>query len=90
MFATNFFGPVDLIKAVLPHMRQRRSGTIANVSSIGAPRSNPGSGYYTATKAALEGMFQVAVRGLCPSRGLAPSGTAETALSTSGPDVGAG
>lgn len=56
LFATNFFGPVDLIKQVLPQMRQRRSGTIVNVSSIGAPRSNPASGYYTATKAALEGM----------------------------------
>jgi NAD(P)-dependent dehydrogenase (short-subunit alcohol dehydrogenase family) len=56
LFATNFFGPVDLIKQVLPQMRERRAGTIINVSSIGAPRSNPASGYYTATKAALEGM----------------------------------
>ncbi|MFL0410978.1 oxidoreductase [Microbacterium paludicola] len=56
LFATNFFGPVDLIKQVLPQMRARRSGTIVNVSSIGAPRSNPGSGYYTATKTALEGV----------------------------------
>ena len=56
LFATNFFGPVDLIKQVLPQMRERRSGTIVNVSSIGAPRSNPGSGYYTATKTALAGM----------------------------------
>jgi NAD(P)-dependent dehydrogenase (short-subunit alcohol dehydrogenase family) len=56
LFASNFFGPVDLIKQVLPQMRERRAGTIINVSSIGAPRSNPASGYYTATKAALEGM----------------------------------
>ncbi|GAA3909361.1 oxidoreductase [Microbacterium invictum] len=56
LFATNFFGPVDLIKRVLPQMRARRAGTIVNVSSIGAPRSNPASGYYTATKAALEGV----------------------------------
>ena len=56
LFATNFFGPVDLIKSVLPPMRARRSGTIVNVSSIGAPRSNPASGYYSATKAALEAM----------------------------------
>jgi len=56
LFATNFFGPVDLIQQVLPQMRERRSGTIVNVSSIGAPRSNPGSGFYTATKTALEGM----------------------------------
>ncbi|REE04731.1 oxidoreductase [Citricoccus muralis] len=56
LFATNFFGPIDLIKQVLPQMRGRRSGAIVNVSSIGAPRYNPASGYYTATKAALEGV----------------------------------
>ncbi len=66
LFATNFFGPVSLIKAVLPQMRARRSGTIVNVSSIGAPRSNPASGYYTATKAALEGMSDALNREVGP------------------------
>lgn len=66
LFATNFFGPVDLIQQVLPQMRQRRSGTIVNVSSIGAPRSNPASGYYTATKAALEGMSDALNREVTP------------------------
>ena len=66
LFATNFFGPVDLIKQVLPQMRERRSGTIINVSSIGAPRSNPASGYYTATKAALEGMSDALNREVAP------------------------
>lgn len=66
LFATNFFGPVDLIKEVLPQMRQRRSGTIVNVSSIGAPRSNPASGYYTATKAALEGISDALNREVSP------------------------
>jgi NAD(P)-dependent dehydrogenase (short-subunit alcohol dehydrogenase family) len=66
LFATNFFGPVDLIKQVLPQMRRRRSGTIVNVSSIGAPRSNPASGYYTATKAALEGMSDALHREVAP------------------------
>jgi NAD(P)-dependent dehydrogenase (short-subunit alcohol dehydrogenase family) len=56
LFDTNFFGPVALIKAVLPGMRARRSGTIVNISSIGAGISPPGSGYYAATKAALEAM----------------------------------
>jgi NAD(P)-dependent dehydrogenase (short-subunit alcohol dehydrogenase family) len=56
LFATNVFGPVALIKAILPGMRARRSGTIVNVSSIGARISPPGSGYYSATKAALEGI----------------------------------
>lgn len=36
LFATNFFGPVALIKAVLPGMRARRHGAIVNISSIGA------------------------------------------------------
>ena len=56
LFATNFFGPVALIKAVLPGMRRRRSGAIVNISSIGARICPPGSGYYAASKAALEGM----------------------------------
>jgi NAD(P)-dependent dehydrogenase (short-subunit alcohol dehydrogenase family) len=56
LFATNFFGPVALIKAALPGMRARRSGAIVNISSIGALRCPPGSGYYSASKAALEAM----------------------------------
>jgi NAD(P)-dependent dehydrogenase (short-subunit alcohol dehydrogenase family) len=56
LFATNFFGPVALIKAVLPGMRARRSGAIVNISSIAATRTPEGSGYYAASKAALEGM----------------------------------
>jgi len=45
-----------MIQAVLPGMRARRAGTIVNISSIGARISPPGSGYYSATKAALEAM----------------------------------
>ncbi|MEV6849545.1 oxidoreductase [Actinoplanes sp. NPDC051411] len=56
LFATNFFGAVDLIKLVLPGMRERRHGTIVNISSIGARISPPGSGYYAAVKSALEGL----------------------------------
>jgi NAD(P)-dependent dehydrogenase (short-subunit alcohol dehydrogenase family) len=56
LFATNFFGPVAMIKAVLPGMRARRDGAIVNLSSIGARISPPGSGYYSAAKAALEAM----------------------------------
>ncbi len=56
LFSTNFFGAVGMIKAVLPGMRARRSGTIVNISSIGARASPPGSGYYAASKAALEAM----------------------------------
>jgi NAD(P)-dependent dehydrogenase (short-subunit alcohol dehydrogenase family) len=56
LFATDFFGPVALIKAVLPGMRARRHGVIVNISSIGARICPAGSGYYSAAKAALEGM----------------------------------
>lgn len=66
LFATNFFGPVDLITTVLPQMRERLSGTIVNVSSIGAPRSNPASGYYSATKSALESVSDALAREVAP------------------------
>jgi NAD(P)-dependent dehydrogenase (short-subunit alcohol dehydrogenase family) len=56
LFDTNVFGTVDMIKAVLPGMRARRSGSIVNISSIGARIKPAGSGYYSATKAALEGL----------------------------------
>jgi NAD(P)-dependent dehydrogenase (short-subunit alcohol dehydrogenase family) len=56
LFDTNLFGAVAMIKAVLPGMRARRSGTIVNISSIGARACPPGSGYYSATKAAMEAM----------------------------------
>lgn len=54
LYDTNVFGPVTLIKEVLPQMRQQQSGTIVNVSSIAAVRSALGSGYYASSKAALE------------------------------------
>ena len=56
LFATNFFGAVALIKAVLPGMRARRAGTIVNLSSIAARQPGAGSGYYAATKCAIEGL----------------------------------
>lgn len=56
LFDVNFFGAVSLIQTVLPGMRARRSGLIANVSSIGARAGVAGSGFYAASKCALEGM----------------------------------
>lgn len=54
LYQTNLFGPIELIKAVLPGMRAQRSGYILNVTSIAAARSAIGSGYYASSKAALE------------------------------------
>ncbi|MGO9925242.1 MAG: oxidoreductase [Mycobacterium sp.] len=56
LFETHFFGTVAMIKAVLPGMRARRGGAIVNISSIGATVTPVGSGYYSAAKAAIEGM----------------------------------
>jgi NAD(P)-dependent dehydrogenase (short-subunit alcohol dehydrogenase family) len=56
LFETNFFGTIAMVKAVLPGMRTRRSGAIVNISSIGATVTPVGSGYYSAAKAAIEGL----------------------------------
>ncbi|MCI0142642.1 SDR family NAD(P)-dependent oxidoreductase [Arthrobacter bambusae] len=56
LFATNFFGPVEMIKATLPGMRRRGKGLIVNISSVGVRITIPGGGYYSAAKAALEGL----------------------------------
>lgn len=66
LFATNFFGAVAMIKAVLPSMRFRRHGTIVNITSIAARRAMAGSGYYSATKFALEGLSDALRRELEP------------------------
>jgi NAD(P)-dependent dehydrogenase (short-subunit alcohol dehydrogenase family) len=56
LFDTHVFGTVRTTRAVLPGMRARRSGTIVNLSSIGARVCPEGSGYYAAVKAAVEAM----------------------------------
>lgn len=58
IFETNFFGLVDLTNKVLPGMRERRSGRIVNVSSIGGLTSFAATGYYHATKFAVEGLSE--------------------------------
>jgi NAD(P)-dependent dehydrogenase (short-subunit alcohol dehydrogenase family) len=51
----HFFGPVALTRALLPHMRERRTGAIVQMSSMGGRFTFPGVGAYSATKFALEG-----------------------------------
>jgi len=56
LFETNFFGVVQIVNAVLPGMRQRRSGLILNVSSAaGRMAIPPFFGFYSSSKHALEG-----------------------------------
>lgn len=54
LFETNYYGAVNMINAVLPGMREQNSGMIINISSIAGQHSAPGSGFYAASKAALE------------------------------------
>ena len=54
VFNTNFFGAIDVMKAVLPQMRKQNNGTIINVTSIAGYMGLPFRGVYSATKGALE------------------------------------
>ncbi|MER6331914.1 SDR family NAD(P)-dependent oxidoreductase [Streptomyces sp. NPDC001034] len=58
LFDLHFFGPAALVRAVLPGMRERRSGAIVQMSSMGGQMSFAGFGGYSATKFALEGMSE--------------------------------
>ncbi len=55
-FDTNVYGPIRLIQAVLPTMRERRYGTIVNVSSIAGLITSPFLGVYCASKHAIESL----------------------------------
>ena len=58
MFETNFWGLAEVTRAALPKMRERKSGTIVNISSIGGFVGFPGVGYYNATKFAVNGFSE--------------------------------
>ncbi|HJQ02162.1 MAG TPA: oxidoreductase [Jatrophihabitans sp.] len=55
-FDVNVFGAARLIQLVLPHMREQRSGTIVNVTSMGGKITTPLGAWYHATKFALEAL----------------------------------
>jgi NAD(P)-dependent dehydrogenase (short-subunit alcohol dehydrogenase family) len=57
-FSANVFGPVAMVKAVLPGMRERRRGHIINVTSMGGFITMPGISFYCGSKFALEGISE--------------------------------
>ncbi|MFM0738463.1 oxidoreductase [Paraburkholderia xenovorans] len=57
-FDVNVFGAVAMIKAVLPSMRERRTGHIVNITSMGGFITMPGIAYYCGSKFALEGISE--------------------------------
>lgn len=60
LYETNFFGPVGMIREVLPYMRKAGSGMIVNTSSMGVMFENgTGNAYYVSSKAALEMLSDV-------------------------------
>jgi NAD(P)-dependent dehydrogenase (short-subunit alcohol dehydrogenase family) len=77
-FDVNVFGALHVLRAVLPHLREHRSGHILNITSIGGLRAFPGVGVYNASKFALEGI------GESLSLQLAPLGIRVTNIEPSG------
>ncbi|HTI08115.1 MAG TPA: oxidoreductase [Puia sp.] len=63
---TNFYGAVNVIKAILPQLREQRSGAIVNISSLGGQLSFAGFGAYSASKFALEGISEALAPELAP------------------------
>ena len=66
LFDVNYFGVVDMIKAVLPGMRARGAGHIVNISSMTGLVANPPNGYYSSTKFALEALTEALAQEVKP------------------------
>lgn len=66
IYRTNVFGLLNVIRAVLPIMRQQRAGHIINFSSLGGFRASAGWGVYCATKFAVEGITEALHDELAP------------------------
>ncbi|MGB9961863.1 SDR family oxidoreductase [Halobacterium sp. MBLA0001] len=68
-FDVNVYGPHRLVRAALPHMRERGEGTIVNISSVSGRVATPGMGAYNGSKFALEGLSD-ALRGEVAEHGI--------------------
>jgi NAD(P)-dependent dehydrogenase (short-subunit alcohol dehydrogenase family) len=66
MFDANLFGVMRMIQAVVPHMREQKSGRIINISSVVGKLVTPGNGVYSASKFALEGLSDALRMELAP------------------------
>jgi NAD(P)-dependent dehydrogenase (short-subunit alcohol dehydrogenase family) len=66
LFDLHVFGPFSLTRAVLPHMRERGSGAIVMISSVGGQVVMPGFGVYCATKFALEAVAETLAAEVAP------------------------
>ncbi|UOQ74724.1 oxidoreductase [Hymenobacter cellulosilyticus] len=65
-FDVNVFGPLHVLRAVLPHLRERRSGHVLNITSIGGLKTFPGVGVYNASKFALEAIGESLAQQVAP------------------------
>ena len=66
MFETNFFSLAALIRKVLPGMRAHGSGHVINISSVGGLVGAASSGFYNATKFAVEGLTEALAKEVEP------------------------
>jgi NAD(P)-dependent dehydrogenase (short-subunit alcohol dehydrogenase family) len=85
---TNFFGALRCIKAVIPSMRERRQGTIVNVTSVAGRAAGASHGSYAASKWALEALSESLGQELRPFNVrvvIVEPGVIATAISTNTP-----
>ena len=66
MFEVNVFGLIETTRAALPALRRRGGGRVVNLSSVGGISSHAGSGYYCATKFAVEGLSEALAEEVAP------------------------
>jgi NAD(P)-dependent dehydrogenase (short-subunit alcohol dehydrogenase family) len=66
MFEINVWGLTQMTRAVLPLMRQRRSGSIVNISSMGGIAALPAVSFYNGTKFAVEGLSEALALEVAP------------------------